>query len=1044
MKKMGINILVAIAIVFASLATIGSEAENSLSSSVVSATTLDIDGNQEFDALTDGLLILRSMFGITGAPLISGAVSSNALYNNAEDIEARILSLGDRLDVDNNGNVDALTDGLIILRYLFGLTGDSLTNGVVASDGERVTAVAIEEYVTILTTLNIAPIFTSSEFFSAAENQTIIGRVTATDSDSENITFSTSSSELVITLDGALNFSAAPDYELAPEYTAIVIATDGINSASQPITVTILDIEEEINTSSSCEQFSQYARSTEFRYCWEEDQTTSGTDYSANVISPLIVTFDNESITVPDSNFAEQLYIEYGIILSSVGDITWDNDKAYAIHQIMKKIPQYVKTAEYDSRVFSRWTLTDNQLTDDIEIFVNADGTQSINISSNAFANANPRMAAIEGKKGLYFSNRLHNAIVRFVTKNGSDTTAINKILNDRCGVSLTPPDYSLLTQGTTNETSTRFQEFQASELIAIISMFEEMPSGFHKVQGLNYLIRRTNGSQHPLYPDAPAVAWSGAGYIEFMESTFKTFDLEHMHRLILHEKAHFLYSKVFDQTLLSDWAELGGWSHTSGDSMGNFYNSSGWSTSKQTEFVSAYAHSKNPNEDMAESISYFIVNPDPLRSRAQKKYEFIRDRIMQGDIYISQIQDDLTFTVYNLYPDYVFPGKVNKIQISVEGKAKDDKIVKVEIKLHALDKVLEGAKYAYVRVASESKTFFDLYLYPTDGSSLGTQLLGSITLSKYAKSGYWQASNLTLTDQSGNQRMERAGNDFGWRMYVNNPLEDLIPPKYVANSISLTKITREVENQVVDVVIGQWEIDEQNPKEDQGCYGALNDEIATTYSMEQYSPQEYSGEYQPNKCYVEYVMPYYMPSGKYRLNYIFQYDAARNRSNNYFKIPDGVDGGNWIGGEGVDGQLDENAPEISLTTSNPDTTPPELDLNIISVTAIPTNPENPNGETVVEFRFRVKDDISGYKLGYYKFRDPQGLSSGYYHYPDERNSLFPTSYDTDWYEYTSTVILPVGSAPGQWGITEFTIQDRAFNFKSYDFTEIVRFDVTE
>ena len=1044
MRKTGINILIAIAIVFASLGAIGSESENSLSSSVVSAKNLDVDGNEEFDALTDGLLILRSMFGLTGAPLVSGAVSSNALYTNAEDIEARILSLGNRLDVDNNGNVDALTDGLIILRYLFGLTGDFLTNGVVASDAERVTAAAIEEYVTILATLNIPPVFTSSATFTAAENQTAIGTVTATDADGDAVTFIVSGSELAITSAGVLTVASAPDYETKSSYTATVTASDGTNSTTQSITVTILNIEEEINTSSSCEQFSQYARSNEFRYCWEEDQTTSGTDYSANVISPLIVTFDNESVTIPDSNYAEQLYIEYGIILSSNGDIIWDNEKAYAIHQMMKKIPQYVKSAEHDNRAFSKWTLTGSLLTDDIQITENSDASKLVNISSVAFTNANPRVAAIEGKKGIYFSNRLHNAIVRFVTGNGTDSTAVNKILNDRYGVSLTPPSYPDLTSNTTNETSSRFQEFQALELVAIINMFEEMPSGFHKIQGLNYLVRRVNGAEHPLYADAPAVAWSGAGYIEFMESSFKTFDLEYMHRLIIHEKAHFLYSKVFDATLLGDWAELGGWSHASGDSANNFYNVSGWTTSKQTEFVSAYAHSKNPNEDMAESISYFIINPDLLRSRAEKKYEFVRDRIMQGDIYISQIQDSLTFTVYNLYPDYVFPGKVNKIQISVEGDPGQDKTIKVEIRLHALDNVLEGAKYGYVRIASEAKTFFDLYLYPTDGSSLGTQLLGSYTLSKYAKSGYWQASNLILTDQSGNQRMERAGNDFGWRMYVNNPKEDLIPPKYVANSISLTKTIREIENQPVDVVVGQWQIEEANPEENQGCYGALNDEVSTTYSYEKYSPQQYSGDYQPNKCYVEYVLPYYMPTGKYRLNYIKQTDAALNRSTNNFKVPEGIDGGEWPGGEGVNGQLDENAPEVIITTTSPDTAAPELDLNIISIAATPTNPDNPNGETIVEFKFRVKDDISGYKVGYYKFRDPQGLSTGYYHYPDGGSSIFPTDYDTDWYEYTSTVILPVGSAPGQWGVTELTLRDRAFNFKSYDFTEIVRFDVTE
>ena len=98
--------------------------------------------------------------------------------------------------------------------------------------------------------------------------------------------------------------------------------------------------------------------------------------------------------------------------------------------------------------------------------------------------------------------------------------------MTDRYGVSLSPTDYASLTASTTNEDASRFQSFQPSELVSIINMFEEMPSGFHKVQGLNYLIRRVNGAEHPLYPDAPAVAWSDSGYIEFMESAFKTFDI--------------------------------------------------------------------------------------------------------------------------------------------------------------------------------------------------------------------------------------------------------------------------------------------------------------------------------------------------------------------------------------------------------------------------------------------------------------------------------------------------------------------------------------
>ena len=86
------------------------------------------------------------------------------------------------------------------------------------------------------------------------------------------------------------------------------------------------------------------------------------------------------------------------------------------------------------------------------------------------------------------------------------------------------------------------------------------------------------------------------------------------------------------------------------------------WATTKQTEFVSAYAHQHNPDEDMAESISYYIVNPDKLRSRSPAKYEFIQNRIMHGTRYISQIRADLTFEVYNLYPDVVYPGRIIRV----------------------------------------------------------------------------------------------------------------------------------------------------------------------------------------------------------------------------------------------------------------------------------------------------------------------------------------------------------------------------------------------
>ena len=116
----------------------------------VPSGSIDIDGNENYDALTDGLLLLRGMFGLDGNSLVTGTIASDAAYTESVDIESRIETLGDLADIDGNGDVDALTDGLLILRYLFGLQGDTLINGVIASDATRKTAEEIEAHLASL------------------------------------------------------------------------------------------------------------------------------------------------------------------------------------------------------------------------------------------------------------------------------------------------------------------------------------------------------------------------------------------------------------------------------------------------------------------------------------------------------------------------------------------------------------------------------------------------------------------------------------------------------------------------------------------------------------------------------------------------------------------------------------------------------------------------------------------------------------------------------------------------------------------------------
>jgi hypothetical protein len=60
---------------------------------LITYAALDIDQNGSFDALTDGLILLRYAFGLRGESLIDSVIDSNANRTNAADIEAHIQSL---------------------------------------------------------------------------------------------------------------------------------------------------------------------------------------------------------------------------------------------------------------------------------------------------------------------------------------------------------------------------------------------------------------------------------------------------------------------------------------------------------------------------------------------------------------------------------------------------------------------------------------------------------------------------------------------------------------------------------------------------------------------------------------------------------------------------------------------------------------------------------------------------------------------------------------------------------------------------------------
>ena len=764
-----------------------------------------------------------------------------------------------------------------------------------------------------------------------------------------------------------------------------------------------------------------------FTYHWEQDVSRSGYEQSAYVNTPPSVTFLNQSVKSVDLASADTLLHDYNVILSDEG-IPWTQEASYRILETMRTIPQAIRNgASPQTLKPSKWILSSLQLADDVSVVRN-DAGDVVTLSNETLTYATPRLVLLDGARGTFFSKRLHHALVRYVTKNGESLTAAEKILKERFGCSTVVANYTDLTKGTTAEGAGSFQAFHASELVELINMFEEMPNGYHVVPALKSLARRKDGMAHPLYAAAPAVAWSNGGsYIEFMDSAFTT-NPDHMHRLLLHEKSHFLWSSVFSSALKVEWATLGGWSQ-------NVNDPDGWSTTKTTEFVTAYAHKKNPDEDMAESLAFFVLNPEGLRSRSLPKFEFIRDRVMQGDRYISKIPTALTFEVLNLYPDYDFPGKIKRVDILATGKADQDKRVTIEIELNVMNNVFAGAKNAYLRLFSEIGSFTDVWLMPTN--TAGSILRGETTLSKYAKAGAWKTDQIIVTDAVGNQRFEGT-NDFGFRLSINNSQEDITPPKYVPGTLTLVRSDETLVEAGVSHpaqrLRASWRVDEdRSMPPSQSVYATLvNASAPSMYALESWGSYDAATQ----RANVDFYVTDHLSSGSYNVPSVIMVDSAGNRRTQFFS------------------SSPQHEPLVStpIVTTQADTTGPEVCLNdnlalglhAIAVSASPTKPSAPDGETLVKIRYQARDDRSGLGVVSYRLLDPQGISHFQYHYHANFYPVFFQGAPTAWTEYEISVVLPVGSAPGTWGLQELSLRDKAYNTRYYNFVETVRFSVAQ
>ncbi|GBE62045.1 conserved membrane protein [Babesia ovata] len=793
----------------------------------------------------------------------------------------------------------------------------------------------------------------------------------------------------------------------------------------------------------------------EYNYSWTLQRAAQYGVESLTLIDRNEASVYNASMPGIEANLdysdaAAKLKLNYGIELHGA----WGSEYASRLLGILVDWKFYKHMHSKDEKL-QKWVLTDEPLfPQDVAIThfsktsqdnaphgapmdfarqENSKYTQVVTLSKLAFTYAVRRAVDKGGRRRTYFSRRLYKAVIRALCLHNPDT--MRAMFFHMHDIELIEPHYihpkmnngRPLTRYPSSDYQTWFKH--PEELVEIATTWSEYPAGFQKIKGLKYLLRRQDGTVNPEEPTAPAIAYPRGqdenSYIEFMESAFHKYP--DIPNLIIHELGHFVHANVVPKDLFMKWQEVGGWFQDPNDP-------DGWSTRQQTEFVNAYGHKKNPSEDFATCIADFVLNPNKLKSRAPRKFDFLRNNVMNGAHYVTKASHE--FTVLNLgNPDFMYPGRIIRIEVKVTGKINEDK--RAEFKLFlAKNGENSCATVGQFRLTSSAKTFVDVPIYGINGRCSHV-LTGQAIINRTQKRGVWTTDQIILADANHLHRYVGAA-DFGLRVWVDNGAEDFQAPRALIPSISLSLVEGPDSGAYAAVsneTFGQYSLAsyakgldfQTGVKEDwrhgmwvgcrkvpsRMCTAAWvrSHEISAAPNFNKYNfegEDRFDGlsyrETAPGlfNCFevsVNVPLSRAARSGNYHIASIVSFDSAGNSQ--MLQWPKAK--GPYVTYRSRMSQEDDSKPEVRN----------------IHVTSEPTNRQNPNGETKVDFYFEVRDIHSGVAGLSAVFRDPFG--AGYRIHPkfEDKN---------DWQKIHYQYMLPRGSIPGVWHLAEIIVQDHAGN----------------
>ena len=232
--------------------------------------------------------------------------SAGTLAATDADNDTLIYSLGPVTD-NPNLNINSSTGVLTFKQNPDHELSDSYQFTGYVSDG----TIQVSHSITIVI-INLndnSPVISSSATFSAAENQSAIGTVSASDADGNSVSYSISGSEINISSSGILTFASAPDYETKNSYTATVTVSDGGFSPSQELTVNVTNINE-APVAQTQPQGSNFS------------ENSTGVVFRANSLDPDSSDTLSFSLTGDDAG---------DLNIDSNGDITFASDPNYEL-----------------------------------------------------------------------------------------------------------------------------------------------------------------------------------------------------------------------------------------------------------------------------------------------------------------------------------------------------------------------------------------------------------------------------------------------------------------------------------------------------------------------------------------------------------------------------------------------------------------------------------------------------------------------------------------------------------------------------------------